>query len=58
MLKIVFKNGETIKYDDDKYTDYNYDGKCFIVIRGKQWVGIYNLDMIACAECEVGGGSK
>lgn len=48
-LKIVFKNGEEVTYKKKQFTDYMYDQKCFIVIKNKQWVGIYNLDCISCA---------
>ena len=50
MLKICFKNGEIKKYKHKEYTDYYYDGKVFVVIRKKQWIGIYNLDCIATVE--------
>ena len=47
-LRIVFKNGEQVTYRNKQYTDYMYDGKSFIVIKKKQWVGIYNMDCISC----------
>lgn len=47
MLRIVFKNGEVLTYDEDAFTDYSYDSKCFIVIRDKQWIGIYNMDCVS-----------
>lgn len=47
MIRIVFKNGEVVKWKKKKYTDYRYDGRYFIVIKDKQWVGLYNLDCIA-----------
>lgn len=46
MIKITFKNGNICTWGKDEYTDYKYDGKCFIVIRNEQWVGIYNMDNI------------
>ncbi len=46
VIKVVFKNGCICKWKKKEYTDYKYDGKCFIVIRGQQWVGIYNMDSI------------
>lgn len=46
MIKITFKNGCTCKWKKKEWTDYKYDGKCFIVINKAQWVGIYNLDSI------------
>lgn len=46
MIKIVFKNGCVVKWKKKEWTDYKYDGKCFIVIKNEQWVGIYNMDRI------------
>lgn len=46
MIKITFKNGNTCEWDKEQYTDYKYDGKCFIIIKGEQYVGIYNLDNV------------
>lgn len=45
-LRIVLKNGSLAKWKPSHYTDYKYDGKCFIVIKGEKWVGIYNMDSI------------
>ena len=50
MIEITFKNGEVTQYKRSEYTDYSYDGKCFIVINNMQWVGIYNLDCIESVE--------
>lgn len=50
MIKIVFKNGEIAKWKKKRYTDYKYDGHCFVVINKKRWVGIYNLESIASIE--------
>lgn len=52
MLRIVFKNGEVVEYPADRYSDYSYDSRCFIVILGKQWIGIYNMDCVAYVEFE------
>ncbi len=46
MIKIVFKNGCIAKWKKEQWTDYKYDGKCFIIIKGEQWVGIYNMDSV------------
>ncbi len=48
MIKIVFKNGTTCKWKNEEYTDYKYDGKCFIVMKEEKWVGMYNMDRIIC----------
>lgn len=49
-IVIAFKNGDICHYSPDEYTDYRYDGKYFIVIRDKQWIGFYNLDCIEYIE--------
>lgn len=46
MIKITLKNGDICKWKKKRWTDYKYDGKCFIIIKDEQWVGIYNLDNI------------
>lgn len=51
-LRIVFKDGNEKKYKSKEFTDYWYDGNVFVVIRKKQWVGVYNMDCIAAVECE------
>lgn len=50
MIEIVFKNGDMAHYKPSDYTDYKYDGKYFIVIYEKQWIGLYNLDSIEYVE--------
>jgi len=45
-LVIQFKDGREDTWKSKGYTDYYYDGKFFIIIRNKQWVGMYNLDTI------------
>ena len=49
-LAIKFKNNDTAYYAPDEYTNYEYDGKYFIVIRNKQWIGFYNLTEIRYIE--------
>ena len=34
-ITIDFKNGEMAHYSPSEYTDYQYDGKYFIVIKDK-----------------------
>lgn len=50
MIEIVFHNGNMCHYNPEAYTDYKYDGKYFIVIREKQWIGFYNLDYVEYIE--------
>lgn len=45
-IDIIFKDGRTITYKEDEYTEYTYDGKVFAVIMGKQWIGIFNIDTV------------
>ena len=52
MIEIVFRNGDMTHYKQDQYTDYKYDGKYFIVIYEKQWIGFYNLDCVEYIEVE------
>lgn len=50
MIEIVMKNGDMAHYKPEEYTDYRYDGKYFIIIYEKQWIGFYNLDCIEYIE--------
>ena len=52
MIEIVFRNGDMTHYAQDEYTDYKYDGKYFIVINQKQWIGFYNLDCVEYIEVD------
>ena len=52
VIEIVFRNGDMVHYSPDQYTDYRYDGKYFIVIREKQWIGFYNFDCVEYMQCE------
>ena len=46
MIQITMTNGTYICWKDEQYTDYMYDGKVFVVIKGSKWVGIYNIDHV------------
>lgn len=52
MLNITLSNGSFIQWNKDQFTDYMYDGKCFIVIKGSQWVGIYNMNFVRSVEVD------
>jgi hypothetical protein len=52
MLNITLSNGSFIQWEPAQYTDYMYDGKCFIIIKNGQWVGVYNLDFVRCIEID------
>lgn len=49
-LIIKFKDGDLAHYAPNDYTDYYYDKVCFVVIKNKQWIGIYNIDEIKWIE--------
>ncbi|MGN0558384.1 MAG: hypothetical protein ACI4IS_02920 [Acutalibacteraceae bacterium] len=44
MITINTKDGNTAEWKDGEYTDYCYDGKCFIVIKNYKQVAFYNVD--------------
>ena len=46
MLEVTRVNEKVDKWPDAEYTDYNYDGRLFIVSKGGRTVGIYNLDHV------------
>ncbi|MDU2692783.1 MAG: hypothetical protein E7C39_01490 [Intestinibacter bartlettii] len=46
MIKIVMSNSEEVVWKSDEYDNYIYDGKFFIIKKGHQWVGMYNLDYV------------
>ena len=50
MIKITMANGNVVTWDEKAYTDYKYDRKFFIIIRGEQWVGFYNLAHVLSIE--------
>jgi hypothetical protein len=52
MINITLSNGSFIQWNSEQFTDYMYDGKCFIVIKESQWVGIYNLDFVRSIEVD------
>lgn len=56
-LVIKFKDGDLAHYAPNEYTDYYYDKVCFVVIRDKQWIGIYNLSEIKWIEVTRGEGN-
>lgn len=46
MIKIVFGNGDQVKWNKGEYTDYKYDGKCFIIIKNDEWIAFYSIKHI------------
>lgn len=51
VIFISYQNGDVRIVYEDEWSDYSYDGKCFIVKNGDgEWVGIYNMDVIAAIQ--------
>lgn len=46
MIQITMTGGNRVCWEKEQYTDYMYDGKVFVVIKGAEWVGIYNIDQV------------
>ncbi len=46
MIQITMQSGVCDEWKPEQYTDYMYVGKCFVIIRNEQWVGIYNMDSV------------
>lgn len=46
MIKITLKNSQEVVWKKEEFDDYIYDGRFFIIIKGPQWIGFYNLDSI------------
>lgn len=46
MIEILMKDGKSAIWKEAEYTDYTYDGKCFVVICSEKIVGIYNMDCV------------
>ncbi len=46
MIQITMMNGIYDEWKREQYTDYMYDGRCFIIIKGEPWVGIYTIDSV------------
>ncbi len=45
-IHIVLKNGMSVVWESAEWDDYSYDGKCFIIKKGGEWIGIYNMDAV------------
>lgn len=46
MIEIVMMDGDRDEWGRDEFTDYRYDGKCFIIIKGEKYIGVYNMDAV------------
>lgn len=48
MLEIELKNGRLLFYcDPEGLSDYEFDGKCFTIVRNGVLTGVYNIDSVA-----------
>lgn len=45
-ITITMRNGNTATWNKGEWSDYRYDGKCFIVILNDAWIGFYNIDEV------------
>ena len=50
MIRIVMSNGYKCEWGADEYTEYKYDGNFFILIKGEEYIGVYNLDYVISIE--------
>lgn len=46
LIKLVLTNSEEVKWTEEQWDDYQYDGKYFIIKKNGAWVGFYNLDYV------------
>ena len=46
MIEIILKTGSRDVWYPKDYTDYIFSDKHFVIMRGTDWVGFYNLDYI------------
>lgn len=51
MLTIMFRDGSSRTWKKDTYTDYEVTNGLFVVEKGMQWVGFYQLADIKYMEC-------
>ena len=46
MLTITLLNGTIIKFNQDDFSDYSFDGNFLFVEKDNVLVGIYNMDYV------------
>ncbi len=46
MIRIEFKDGTACEWENGQYSDYKYDGKSFIVLKGEKQSELYNMDSV------------
>lgn len=52
MLVVVMKDGGRREFNKDAYTDYVWRKEAFVVIRGNQWIAVFNWDCVKEVFCE------
>ena len=51
MLIIKMADGNTVRWNPSEYTEYDFHGRFFVVIKNDQWIGMYATDQIVAVEC-------
>lgn len=51
MLIIKMADGNTVRWSADEYTEYDFHGRFFVVMKDNQWIGMYATDQIVAVEC-------
>lgn len=46
MLKLILKNSCEVKWKDNEYDDYYYDGRVIVIRKDNRMVGLYNIDNV------------
>ena len=47
-IKVFFKDGKSDVIPQRFWDDYEYNNGLFVVKRDGAWIGIYNMDVVAC----------
>ena len=47
-IKVYFKDGKVDIIPQRLWDDYEYNDKLFVVKRKGAWIGMYNIDVVAC----------
>lgn len=46
MITITMNNSQKVKWQEEEYDNYMYNGKFFIIMKNGEWIGFYNLDAV------------
>ncbi len=47
----IYWNNDCFIWRPDEYTDYDFIGDWFVVLKDKQWVGFYKTEHLEHVEC-------